>query len=81
MENTLTKSLVDAVKKHARANYNKGWDIVIETMGNVDIDRAIGSATTEAGAIRNVARLVNIKKEQRREVQAQAEFERNGGAD
>ena len=53
--------LVDAVKTHALKNYNQGgWDFVIECHSTDEIRQAIGKATTEAGAIKNVAQAFAI---------------------
>ena len=44
--------LILAVKDHAIENYDKGWDLIIETMEDTEILDIISAATTPKGAIR-----------------------------
>lgn len=65
--------LVQAVKEHARKNYNSdGWDYVIETMTDDDIRKAIGKANTIPGAIRKVGSLCGLWAERRSDIAATA---------
>jgi hypothetical protein len=55
----------EAVMAHAAANYNKGWDVIVECLSHKDIvaeikPRKIWSA---GGAIRFFAREVAIRQE------------------
>lgn len=48
--------IVNAVRKHALANYlNDGWDVVFEAWDDADILAAAGNAATAEQAIENVA--------------------------
>lgn len=47
--------LIYAVRQHALAMYDQGWDIVEECYEDDDIDHLIGEATTAAEAIASVA--------------------------
>lgn len=60
--------LVERVKDHARANYSKGWDIIVECWEDRDILKAIQHATTIADAIRKVGAVVNVHEDRRRDV-------------
>ena len=44
---------------HAYANYEQGWDIVAETYSKAEIREVIQGATTPAGAIAKIGRIVN----------------------
>lgn len=48
-------ALVKDVKEYALANYNKGWDIVIETMEDSEIAQIIVGSTTVMGAKRKMS--------------------------
>lgn len=65
-------NLVKAVRDHATANYNLGgWDIIVECWSNEDIAREIGTARTEAAAIRRVAAIAKQLGTQRDEVRSE----------
>jgi hypothetical protein len=64
------KKLVAAVKAHANANYEKGWDVVVECYTDEELAKEIGKATTEAGAIRKVGQFVGLYNERKREVES-----------
>lgn len=53
--------LADAVLKHAEANYNKGWDVVIEATDWPELVEAIGKSKTAHGAISRVAKVLAIR--------------------
>jgi hypothetical protein len=61
--NAKTAILVEAVKTHAAANYENGWDVVVEAMTDDEIAGEIGAARTQKGAIARVQTLVNIRRE------------------
>lgn len=54
------QELVDAVKLHAVTHYSEGWDVVVETMDDDDINDIIGLARTPAGAIKKFAPIVGV---------------------
>jgi cellobiose-specific phosphotransferase system component IIB len=67
------KDLIDLVRKvraHAEANYEKGWDIVVEAYTNGEIAEAIAGAKTKLGAIRKLSPVVNYHYERRKEAEA-----------
>jgi len=72
------KKLVDAVREHARKNYEKGgWDFVVECYEDDDILETINEwckrkPITEAAAIRGMAKVVKIKDDHRRDIQGTA---------
>lgn len=68
----LTASLVAAVKAHAAANYEAGWDVVVETMDEDDIAERIGRARTEKTAIARVAEIVAVQVDRRLDVLSQS---------
>jgi soluble cytochrome b562 len=55
-----TQELVEAVKDHAEANYEKGWDVIVECWTDADITAKIGKARTPKGAIKKFAGLASI---------------------
>lgn len=63
--------LVAAVKRHANQYYETdGFDYVVETYTDSDIERVIGDATTPAQAIARVRRAVLPLAEMRDEIRA-----------
>ena len=47
----MNTTLIAAVQAYAIANYDKGWDIVVECYEAVDIAGIIGGATTARKAV------------------------------
>lgn len=68
------KARVDAVKDHALRNYEKGWDVVIETMTDWDIAAIIEGTSTTKGAIWKVSCEIGPFVEYRREIVATADY-------
>jgi cellobiose-specific phosphotransferase system component IIB len=67
------KDLIDLVRKvraHAEANYEKGWDIVVEAYTNGEIAEAIAGAKTKLGAIRKLSPVVKYHEDRRKEAEA-----------
>ena len=64
-----SNTLVEAVKKHALANYEGkyGWSEIVECWSDEDLATAIAGATTEAGAIDIMSQYVDLKEERYRE--------------
>lgn len=60
--NSKKADLLRAVKEHAYANYDDGWDIVVECYTDKEVLDAIGGAKTEKGAIRNVSKAFYIRE-------------------
>lgn len=52
--------LINAVRAHAEANYDAGWDVIVEAWADARIAEAIGKARTEAGAIKAVKVFADI---------------------
>lgn len=55
--------LVAAVRAHALANYDGGWDVIVEAYEDSEIAELIGKARTEKGAIKKVAAVVDVRRE------------------
>ena len=53
---------------HAYANYEQGWNIVTETYSKAEIREVIQGATTPAGAIAKIGRIVNLLSKRHREI-------------
>ena len=67
------QDLVNAVKNHARKNWNKnGWDFIYECYDDSDIVELIGDAKTEKEAIKRAGRIAKVQDANRREIQATA---------
>ena len=65
------QELVQAVRAHAIANYNKGgWDFLVECWEDYYIESEIGNAKTVRGAITACKRTLSLMDEQRKEQQA-----------
>ena len=56
--------LIKAVRDHANKNYNKGWDVIVESWGDSDIAEELGGSKTAAGAIAKIGVFVKLYKEQ-----------------
>lgn len=67
--NESEKALVEAVKAHALANYEKkfGWSEVIECYSDEQILEIVEGCTTPEQAIEAVADLVDVREERYRE--------------
>tara|TARA_R110000737_G_C14306430_1_gene437026 strand:+ start:199 stop:399 length:201 start_codon:yes stop_codon:yes gene_type:complete len=60
------ENLIDAVKAHATANYNKnGWDFVLECFSDDQIKDIIGEARTIDGAIAKMLEEIKWRHEMR----------------
>ena len=67
------KDLIEAVKAHARNNYEQdGWDYLVECYSDKEIAELIGKARTVKGAIKKVAEVMKAKDDYRSEIQATA---------
>ena len=67
------QALVGAVKEYAEKNYERdGWDYIVETFLDEDIDKAIGEARTVNGAIAKVRRIAKLLDDRRRDIEATA---------
>ena len=63
--------LMNAVRKHAEANYEKGgWDYVVEAWDDIDIIDALVEAKckTEKQAISAVKKIVKLQNDHRQEM-------------
>lgn len=60
-----TTQLVAFIKAHAVTNYQKGWDVVVETMTDADIAERLGAASSQKAAIAAFAGIVGAFNEQR----------------
>jgi hypothetical protein len=66
--------LVDAVRRHAMANYeNDGWDYVVECFDDGDIIELISDADAKTAkqAIKAVGDYVKIRDDYRKDIQAE----------
>jgi hypothetical protein len=61
--------MIAAVREYALANYEKGWDVVVETMSDQDLRQAIGRCGTVQGAIRSVWAEIASYVERRKDIQ------------
>lgn len=64
---------IEAVKRHALANYNTGgWDYIHECWSDHEIKEAIEGAKTAEEAIQAVAETAGLLDERRNEIMAEA---------
>jgi len=66
----MKKPLIEAVKKHAIDNYNKGWDVVAECWTDEEIEEELGEAKTPKEAIKVIGEIVGVYDSHRREIEA-----------
>lgn len=62
--------LVAAVKEHAQANYDDGWDLIIESYTDAEIIEAIGAAQNVDEAITRMSEIVEVTWDVRRDREA-----------
>jgi len=68
--------LIAAVREHALANYEQGWDVVVEAWEDDEIATVIGKARTANGAIKRMAKAIEPYNERRQEIEALADYDR-----
>lgn len=56
----ITTRLVQSVYDHALAHYEEGWDMVVETMGELEIAEIVKGCRSVDGAIKRVSYHVNL---------------------
>ena len=67
------QDLVDAVRAHAVEHYNEdGWDYVVESWEDWEIQAVVRGSRSEGQAIRRVRKQIRALSDHRREVQAEA---------
>jgi hypothetical protein len=67
----LDQALVDAVKAHAHANYDRGgWDYVVETYTDAEVWEVIAGSKTAAGAVKKMAAVARLLDDRRSDVQS-----------
>lgn len=66
-------AMLRAVREHAQAHYEQGWDIIVEATTDDELAELIGKARTNRGAIANVESFVDLKAEQQRGIDAQVD--------
>lgn len=60
------RNLIKAVREYAVANYNTGaWDIIVEAYTDPELAETVKTCRTAAGAIRKVAKIVELYRERR----------------
>jgi hypothetical protein len=67
------QAMIQAIRKHAEANYNKGWDYVVECWGDGDILEELSEAKMDlkkaiAGIQLHVNMYLQRQQEQRADV-------------
>lgn len=68
--NEKTETLVAAVRAHAIANYNAGWDTIVEAYTDAEIIESLGDATTPEQAIERIGQIVEVVEDVRRDREA-----------
>lgn len=66
----LMAKLIAAVREHARAHYAEGWDPIVEAYSDEDLIPVIGYCRTVEGAIKAVAKGLDLRAEVRHDVRA-----------
>lgn len=65
--------LIAAVREHALANYEQGWDVVVETFEDDEIATVIGKVRTVESAVKLMAARIEPYNERRREIESLAD--------
>jgi mannitol/fructose-specific phosphotransferase system IIA component (Ntr-type) len=68
--NKQTDALIATVRAHAEANYDKGWDLIVEAYTDAEIIEQLGNATTPEQAIETISRIVEVTWDIRQDRQA-----------
>jgi hypothetical protein len=72
MDNNI-KDIIAAVRVHAKAHYNEGgWDYVVEAYDDSEILEEIGDAKTAEEAIRNIGKILKLRDDYRKDIEASA---------
>ena len=64
--------LVKAVKDHAQANYDKGWDVVVVCWTDPEIAEEIKGCRSAKGAIRKMGQFVGVWNDRKRDIEGTA---------
>jgi hypothetical protein len=64
--------IVAAVREHAVANYEAGWDVVVEAYTDEEISQAVGRCSSAAAAIAKLGRIVGAHKSYGDEIRSTA---------
>mgnify|MGYP000517409910 CR=1 FL=1 len=73
------KTLIEAVKNHAKANYEVGgWDMVVECYEDAEIGEAIAGCATVEEAIAEVGKTASLYHERRQEAWSEGGLDKNG---
>jgi DNA-directed RNA polymerase subunit RPC12/RpoP len=67
--------LIAAVREHALANYEQGWDVVVEAWEDEKIAKVIGRVRTVQAAVERMAKAIKPYNERRREVESLADHD------
>jgi hypothetical protein len=60
---TTNTALIAQIREHAVANYEAGWDVVVEAYTDQEIAEVIGKARTLSGAIKKFSAIVEAHNE------------------
>lgn len=71
MDKALNKEAIRAIRKHAEARYDKGWDVVVECYDDVDIQETLDECDGSVKkAIASLQAYVNLHEMQRVEIES-----------
>lgn len=66
--------MIQAVRDHALAHYEEGWDVIVEAWDDRQIEETIIKCRTKEGAIKKVARFASIYRERQANARYHAEM-------
>jgi hypothetical protein len=67
------QAMIQAIRKHAEALYNKGWDVVVEAYDDGDILEELSENGMDlAKTIKSLQAMVDVRKDVMEEHQAEA---------
>jgi len=64
--------LVEAVKRHAEANYDRGWDVIVECYTDEEIAEVIGRSRKLPAILRKFLQIVDLRQERLQEARAES---------
>lgn len=77
------QEIIDAIKVHAQANYDNGWDVIVECYDDADIAEAVSWGVAPyslADAVAELAEAVGLRTEAMQEARAAGGVEEEDAA-
>jgi ribosomal protein L12E/L44/L45/RPP1/RPP2 len=66
--------MIQAVRDHANAHYEEGWDVIVEAWEDKEIEEVILKCRTKEGAIKKIGQYASIYRERQADARYHAEM-------